>query len=69
MKSYWHYTFLTSDSGITSYGYGIKMQEGGNEFDFYQFHLDYPKLTLLSVNKISEEQFNKLSELINNNQQ
>lgn len=69
MKSYWHYTFLTSDVGVTSYGFGIKMNENGNEFDFYKFHLEYPRLTLLSVNQISEEQFNKFSELINNNQQ
>lgn len=71
MKSYWHYTFLTSDDGVTSYGFGIKMNENenGNEFDFYKFHLEYPRLTLLSVNQISEEQFNKFSELINNNQQ
>lgn len=71
MKSYWHYTFLTSDDGVTSYGFGIKMNESenGNEFDFYKFHLEYPRLTLLSVNPISEEQFNKFSELISTDQQ
>lgn len=71
MISYWHYTFLTSDNGVTSYGFGIKMNESENgiEFDFHKFHLEYPRLTLLSVNQISEEQFNKFSELMSNDQQ
>ena len=69
MKSYWHYTCFTSDDGKPSFYYGIQMIEDGNEFDFYQFYLNYPELTLLNVYQISEEQFNKLSELISNNQQ
>ena len=29
MISYWHYTFLTSDDGVTSYGFGIKIGKNG----------------------------------------
>lgn len=44
MKSYWHYTCFTSDDGNPSFYYGIQMIEDGNEFDFYQFYLNYPEL-------------------------
>ena len=69
MKSYWHYTYFTTIGNELSYGYGVYANESHNVFDFIRFHLDNPKSVLLSVNKISEEQFNKLKELINNNQQ
>lgn len=38
MISYWHYTFLTSDDGVTSYGFGIKMNEKGKT-KFYPMQL------------------------------
>lgn len=67
MKSYWYYTYLTTIGNELSYGYGVYANESQNVFNFIKFHLDNPKSVLLSVNKISEEQFNKLKELINNN--
>lgn len=64
---YWHYTYMQVIGSSTSFGYGtLKTKEP--EFDFEAYHKERKDCMIINVNEVSEEQFNKLNELINSHE-
>ena len=59
--TYWHYTYMQRNSHGTSFGYGVQMSPR-DEFDFPEFHREYPDLVLLSVHRIGSVQYDELNE-------
>lgn len=62
-KSYWYFTFIVKDEDKITIGYGLQEKET-EEFGFYTFYKDYPESDIIMVERISERQYNMLSELI-----
>lgn len=63
--TYWHYTFqkIVNNKNFL-YGVGTQSSEG-EEFDFAGYYRKHPDFILLSVNKISKEQYKELNRVIN----
>lgn len=61
--TYWHYTYENVNGNIINYGWGVMMCDS-EDFDFLSVHSERPEIVILSVAKISEEQFNMLEKLI-----
>lgn len=62
-KSYWYFTYVMKDEAKITIGYGLQEREK-EEFSFYTFYKDYPESDIIMVERISERQYNILSELI-----
>lgn len=62
-KSYWCFTYVGRIEGKINIGYGLQERET-EEFSFYTFYKDYPESDIIMVERISERQYNMLSELI-----
>lgn len=62
-KSYWYFTYVWKDEAKITIGYGLQERET-EEFSFYTFYKDYPESDIIMVERISERQYNMLSELI-----
>lgn len=62
-KSYWCFTFVSKDEDKINIGYGLQERDT-EEFSFYTFYKDYPQSDIIMVERISEMQYNMLSELI-----
>lgn len=63
MASYWHYTFKKVNQKEISYSVGTQYSYL-DEFDFADYYSTHPDCYLLSVNRISEEQYKKLNDII-----
>lgn len=64
ITTYWHYTFQKIIRCQLSYGFGTQISQK-EEFDFAAYYKKHQGFILLSVNKISEEQYKELNEVIN----
>lgn len=62
-KSYWYFTYVMKDEAKIAIGYGLQEKET-EEFGFYNFYKEYPESDIIMVERISERQYNMLSELI-----
>ena len=62
--TYWHYTHLIQNGSRLEYGYGVQMSPR-DEFDFLEFHREYPDLVLLSVHRIGSVQYDELNDHLN----
>lgn len=63
--TYWHYTYMIVNGNAINHGWGI-LQQNQKDFNFLRIYIDNPNEVILSVTQISEEQFNELEKLIDN---
>lgn len=63
--TYWHYTYIDfqKSNGRYSCGYGIGNFES-DKFEYSTFYKENPNSILLSVNRISKEEYDELYKLI-----
>lgn len=63
----WHYTYMFSNGdGSRTYGWGIQ-KTFDDCFNFESFYVKNPSHVILSVNEISDKQFERLQKFIDNN--